>query len=214
MDICVNNVKVQPVKSTKFLGITLASNRSWKSHICNIIKKLNRGIFVLRQTISTLGRKNNLLVFNAFIQSYLSYGISLWGSEEGNATILLNLFRKQKRAIRMMNNIWDRRISCRGLFKKDRILTLASLYIYSLAVFAKRNLSSETCDSIHGYNTRTKTNLHTKAYKKGNIRGYSVSVFNKLPRNLREIENFRSFKRHLKDYLIERECYSLKEFVE
>lgn len=214
LNIYVNNVKIHPVISTKFLGIILASNRSWKPHINSVIKKLNKGIFILRQTTMTLGKKHNLLVFNAFIQSHLSYGITLWGSEEGNATILLDLFRKQKRAVRMINNIWDKRSSCRGLFKKDRILTLASIYIYSLAVYAKRHLTLETCESVHEYNTRNKKNLHTKVFKKGNVRGHYVSVYNKLPAHLKETQSVKSFKRKLKNYLIERECYNFQDLIE
>ena len=134
----------------------MASNRSWKPHISNVIKKLNKGIFVLRQTIMTLGKKYNMLVFNAFIQSHWSYGITIWGSNEGSATILLELFRKQKRAVRMINQIWDKRTSCRGLFRKDKILTLASIYIYSLAVYAKKNLTFDTCDRVQSHDTRKK----------------------------------------------------------
>lgn len=169
LDIHVNNVKILPTQSCKFLGITIASNLSWKPHISKVKNNINRGIFVLRQSSISLGKKHNLLVFNAFIQSHLSYGILLWGSDQSNATILKSLFRKQKRAIRLLNNINDRRVSCRGLFKKDRILTLAGLFIYFAALFAKRHLSSQSNTSVHQHNTRNKKNIFVKPFVKGDV---------------------------------------------
>ena len=49
----------------------------------SILKNLNKGIFVLRQTAISLRKSYNVLVYNAFIQPFLSYGILLWGGSKG-----------------------------------------------------------------------------------------------------------------------------------
>ena len=75
LDLCINNVKISPASSCKFLGLAIARYLSWKTHISNVIRKVYKGIFVLKQTSSSLGKRHNLLVYNAFIQSHLSYGV-------------------------------------------------------------------------------------------------------------------------------------------
>jgi len=214
LDLCINNVKISPASSCRFLGLTIAPNLSWKPHISNVIRKVYKGIFVLKQTSSSLGKRYNLLVYNAFIQSHLSYGVLVWGGEAGNLTLLSVLFRKQKRAIRLLNRINDPKVSCRGLFKKDGIMTLAGLFIYYASIFAKNHLSLRMGSSIHDYNTRNKNKIFVKRYTSGDIAGKSTQIFNKLPTNIRQACSSTAFKKQLKNYVIEREPYTLAEFIE
>ena len=54
LDLCINNVKISPASSCKFLGLAIAPYLSWKTHISNVIRKVYKGIFVLKQTSSSL----------------------------------------------------------------------------------------------------------------------------------------------------------------
>ena len=62
------------------------------------------------------------------------YGIILWG----NSPISRDIFKIQKRAIRIITNK-SRRGSCKHFFKQLQILTLPSQYIFSLLVFVNEN---------------------------------------------------------------------------
>ena len=85
----------------------------------------------------------------------MTYGLIFWG----NSTDRNDVFKLQKRAIRLITNS-SNRTSCRGLFKKLGILPLQSQYILSLALFVSKNMEIFTSNSdIHAKNTRNKCNL-------------------------------------------------------
>lgn len=50
-DINLNHAVIKSVDSHNFLGISVNRKLSWKGHIENIIKKINRGLFVLKQPL-------------------------------------------------------------------------------------------------------------------------------------------------------------------
>lgn len=214
LNLEVNSVKISPAVSTKFLGLCISSNLSWKPQIQSITKCLNKGIFVLKQTGKSINRNHNQLVFNAFIQSYLSFGILLWGGLSGNLTQLEALFKKQKRALRLLLGISDQRTSCRGLFKKCNSMTLFGMYLYFAALYAKKHLANHSYASVHQHNTRNKNNIFQNHCLEGEVRGNCIKIFNKLPLCIKSIDDYLVFKRKLKRYVIERECYSYKEFIE
>ena len=214
LDLHINNVKIQPSSSSKFLGMIVDHKLSWKQHIKGLLKKILKGIFVLKQTAVSLGKKHNLMVFNAFIQSHLSYGILLWCGSSRNKLLIESVFRKQKRALRLLNGVKDQKTSCRGMFKKDNLMTLAGLFIYSASIHARKHLSTLTCSSVHSHNTRNSENLFVKKFVKGDVSLKCVQVFNKLPTYVKQAPSMSSFKIKLKHYIIEREPYDIQEFVE
>lgn len=214
LDLYINDVKIFPTQSCKFLGMSISSNLSWDHHIRNVLKNINKGIFVLRQSSTSLGRKHNLLVFNAFIQSHLSYGIILWGCDLDNSTRIQSVFRKQKRAIRLLNNVNDQKVSCRGLFKKDGLLTLAGIFIYFAAIFAKKHLSLHACSSVHNHNTRNKKDIYVKSFIKGDVSFRCVQMYNRLPNTIKSACSMAAFKNSLKRHLVEMEPYTIGEFVQ
>jgi len=73
-------------------------------------------------------------IYFSYVHSVISYGIIFWG----NSHFSTNVFKIQKRIIRIIINI-VRRNSCRQLFKQLQILPLPSQYIFSLLVFVNKN---------------------------------------------------------------------------
>jgi hypothetical protein len=95
-------------------------------------------------------------IYHSYVHSILAYGIIFWG----NSYFRDNIFRIQKRIIRVITNL-IKRDSCRELLKKLQILTLQSQYIFSLLVFVVKNRSYFIFNSdIHDINTRFNQNLH------------------------------------------------------
>lgn len=212
LSISINNIKIQQVKLTKFLGINIASDLKWNVHIAEICKNVRKGIFLLKQSNQNLNKKSNILVYHAFIQSHLAFGIVIWGSEVKHKKALDGLFKLQKRAIRMLNGVRDKTVSCRSLFKNDNILTLTSLYIYFAAIFVKEKLSLETTSSKHSYNTRNKTNVNRENDLANTTKFKLITIYNSLPSPILEIRDILSFKRKLKKILIDSVFYTLEEF--
>ena len=48
--IFLDNTKLERVKQTKFLGVLIDENLSWRNHIDNLSKKMTKNIGVLNET--------------------------------------------------------------------------------------------------------------------------------------------------------------------
>lgn len=208
VNISVQNVIINQVSVTKFLGIQISSDFKWSTQIESIIKNVNRGIFVLSQTSQVTDKNTNLLVFNAFTQSFISYGIIVWGREKGEKGLLMKLLRRQKKALRIVHHKSDRSASCRTLFKSYRILTVTSLYIYFSCIYARSKLSV----SHHSYNTRHKTKCYDQNANSNSIDFISHSILCKIPDSIFKSTSMLSFKKQLKSFLLEHSFYSMDEF--
>lgn len=97
--------------------------------------------------------------------------------------------------------------SCRGIFKKLNLLTLSSLYIYQASLLARKYCSEKTNKKIHEYNTRTKDKLHVGGGCEKSPLFNCIPIYNKLPKNLVELVKLDTFKKKLKEWLIEKEFY-------
>ena len=105
------------------------------------------------------------------------------------------------------------RTSCRQLFKELNILTLGSLYIYCKWLVSWEN----TCQSleqnfkVHKYNTWRKMDIHVElhnaeVYKKSVI-NMGNKVCNNLPGFIKEIDDYKAFKKELKLFLLRHSFY-------
>jgi hypothetical protein len=156
--------KVNPInnaRSTNFLGLTLDSTLSRKTHIDQLSSKLKSACYVIRSLKSVISTKNFTTIFFSYVHSIIAYGIIFWG----NSPYSNNIFKLQKRAIRIIMNA-DNRVSCRELFKKLNILPLHSQYILSLLLFVVKNIDEFTSKSdVHTINTRHRSDLHPPSIK-------------------------------------------------
>jgi hypothetical protein len=118
---------IDEVKSTKFLGMYIDNHMNWKNHIEQIPPKLSVACFSIRTLTYTLNLDNLRMVYFAYFHSVLTYGIIF----SGNSTNVHQVFKVQKRTVRVMTGVGPRS-SCRGLFRKLKILPLPCQYILSL----------------------------------------------------------------------------------
>ena len=124
---------LKKVTETKFLGVIIDEKLEWKSHIKYIGKKVSsttRSLWEMRRIITKSLRNS---VYNALVNSHLSYAISVWGSG-ANEYKLKPLFTIQKRCLRNLFKI--RKVSehikghTKSTFNKYNILTVYNLYYY------------------------------------------------------------------------------------
>jgi hypothetical protein len=199
--------------STSFLGLTLDDTLSWKLHIDQLCTKLKSACFILRTLTPLLTQQNMKIIYFSYFHSIMNYGMIFWG----NSADRNNVFKLQKRAIRLITNS-SNRTSCRGLFKGLGILPLQSQYILSLALFVIKNMEIFTPNSdIHTRNTRNKSNLflpqtRLTKYQKG-VYFAGTKIFNHLPKNIKKLsENPIKFKSELMKFLLLGSFYSIEEF--
>ena len=132
--------------------------------------------------------------------------------------IMRNIFIIQRRAIRIILRLGPRS-SCREGLKKFGICAVPCLYIYSLMLFAIKNLNIyQTNSFVHGMNTKQQNKLHIPLVRPTSIQRYvyysSVKIFNQLPQNIFKFcNNIQTSKTLLRDYFAENASYSIEEFL-
>jgi len=152
-------VEMNTVQECKFLGVQLDRNLNWKPHISILKTKLNSAAFVIRR-FSKLGNTQlAILAYNSLFQSRISYAIEAWGSCSDQ--LFQSIFKTQKRVIRSIKGPKLRQ-SCREAFKDLQIMTLPSIYVYQILLYAKYvfdNNGFALNENYHNYNTRGKGDL-------------------------------------------------------
>jgi len=215
IQIIASNSIITNINSTKFLGLILDSTLSWNDQIIALTSKLNKACYAIRAVKSCMSPDVLRTIYFSYVHSLISYGIIFWG----NSRFSTNIFKIQKRIIRIITNT-GRRDSCRQLFKQLQILPLPSQYIYSLLVFVNKNRELFLSNSeIHELNTRSNQNLHLPSTNLTLVqRGvlYSGSkIYNCLPLSIKaHSNNAKRFKATLKRYLIEHIFYSIDEYYQ
>jgi hypothetical protein len=113
----------------------------------------------------------------------------------------------------------SRRTPCKPLFQKLKILTLTSLYVFSIMRFLSSNLDKFTfSSSVHSFNTRQRLKLYKPVAR---LKMYQccpyytcIKIYNKLPDDLIfQLTNKKQFLSKLTKYLVDRPCYTLHECV-
>jgi hypothetical protein len=143
-----------------------------ENHIDLLTKKLSSACFLFRNIKQHVSFSALKMIYHSLFHSVISYGIMFWGNSPHSPII----FKMQKRVpvIRTLLGR-DYRESCRGLFMKLKILTLASQYILSLLLFVVHNEGYFAPNSVyHKFNTRHKDDLHLPhasltMYQRGDI---------------------------------------------
>jgi hypothetical protein len=138
-------------------------------------------------------------------------GGGMWGE------VNVRIFGIQKRVVRLMAGV-SSRTSCRQLFKEMSVLTLASSYILELTCFIRKYCQYLDLNShVHNHNTRRKLDIHVQSYKtdiyKKSVLNMGTKAYNKLPSYIKEIDNYKAFKKKLKLFLLRHTFYSVEELM-
>jgi hypothetical protein len=201
--------------STSIFGITIENTLFWKSHLDQLISKLSTACYAIRAVKPIMLQGALVMVYHACLDSIMSYGIIFGGSSLHS----INIFRLQKRAIRIIITGVRNRDSCRGNFKRLKILHLQSKYVFSMLMFVVHNMNQYRSSSdIHSKNTRQSVDLYQpltrlSVYQKGTFY-MDIKIFNSLPSKIKDlIHNIKQFKRVLKNFLYLNSFYTLEEYL-
>lgn len=209
-----NSLPFEFPESLNFLGLILDYNLKWSSHIDALAKKLSKAVFALRIIHQNCSKAAALTLYYGLIYSKLNYGIIFWG--QASSLLLSRIFRLQKRAVRIINNLKPSE-SCRPYFIKDKLLTLPCIYILNILIFVKENFQYYKHHLVtHGHHTRQSNSLmpiqhNMSSYSKGPLY-VGIKYYNKLPEKFKTLNNTR-FKSKIKKILQKKAYYDLKEFI-
>ena len=159
--ITINNTIILATSNHDFLGVVLDKTLSFSQHINLVSSKISKTIGILFKIKDFVPKNILRIIYTSLIQSYLSYGISVWGA--ANPTNLHPLIILQKRAIRLISNS-NYLDHTNPIFHNFNILKLNDLYkirclkyIYSTIFLNKHKfiLDFITAQQInHNYHTR------------------------------------------------------------
>lgn len=96
----LNNIAIKHVTETKFLGVIIDDKLSWQPHINSLSKKLACSAGILSRIKDSVPSHLHKSLYHTLFESYLSYGITVWGGVSYNK--LLPLFRMQKKCCRIL----------------------------------------------------------------------------------------------------------------
>ena len=88
--------------STKFLGMHIDENISWKKHISETNKKNSRALFCIKQVKNSLPKCSLRTLYFSLIHPHICYGLLAWGNSD--LKVINSTIKLQKRAIRVIHN--------------------------------------------------------------------------------------------------------------
>lgn len=213
VEIKIDNVKIERVAQTKFLGVILNQTLSWDDHIHMIKQKIVKNSGIILRIRKHIPPTVLVSLYQTLIQPYFNYCNIVWAI---NRTAVLNdLFLRQKRIIRIITG--SKFLSHTApLFKLLNILPLADLNDLQVACFVfrcRKNLLPHkfcsmfiTNSSIHSHNTRHKFDLthvyHRLTLRSVTVRFYGITLWNSLSDQLKNCHTLYQFKKLYKHFLI------------
>lgn len=210
----INNITLEKVNHTKFLGLQVDENLSWSIHVEYTAKKVNSAYFAIRNLRNVMEKQYLLNIYFALAYPHLKYLVLYWGT----SAYAQRIFILQKRIIRLIFSL-NPLESCRPVFLNKKIFTFYSILIYEAALYVKLNQNKFPLrENLHDHNTRNANHIHIhnfslSTYTRGPY--YLCSnIYNKLPNELKEITIISKFKKKLRDFLWASAFYSLQEYYE
>jgi hypothetical protein len=98
------------------------------------------------------------------------------------------------------------------------MLTVISYVLEVLCYIKKYRRSISDNSVIHEHNTRRKTDLHVQSCRTSlfqkSVMNTGIKLFNHLTPELKQLDDFKQFRKKLKLLLLTRPLYSLKEYFE
>ena len=78
----LHNVELESASAAKYLGVTIADDLSWSSHIDNTTKKANQNLGFLKRNIRVHNKDPKSVAYKTFVRSQLEYAstVSLYGT--------------------------------------------------------------------------------------------------------------------------------------
>ena len=125
-ELFIDGITLKRKTVTRFLGVFIDENVTWKPHIKTISTKISKSICILYRERLIVPRKQLNQLYFSFVHSYLNYANLAWGSTQKAKFFL---YRQQNHSIRLLS-FKDQLTLSRHLFKE-----IGALNIYEINIF-------------------------------------------------------------------------------
>ena len=89
INISIDNVQIERVKTFNFLGIMLDESLTWTEHTNMVANKISSVAGVLHRLKNIFPWEILLTLYNTLILSYINYGLLVWGVKSNRIDVLL-----------------------------------------------------------------------------------------------------------------------------
>lgn len=198
-----NSYEINAVNAVKYLGVFLDSNMKWDIHIKYVCKKLRSLLSKFRYLTNVLTLNQLTILYYSLIESHIRYGLAAWGGALKTYIHPLQVLQKYHLKIIYKKN---RRFPSDELFNISKVLEVRQLYYKKIVTHYhyKKNIY---IFPIHDHNTRQKQfqilPLMQKAIGQRSYAFVGPKFYNRLPEDIKEINNNYKFKKKLNKYVSE-----------
>ena len=208
--IYIDNVELEKVSSTKFLGVIIDDKLNWNKQIQHVKNKIAKSISIMYKVKYFLEEAALLTVYSSLVLPYLNYCVEIWGNTyKSNLKGVITL---QKRAVRIVGKV-EYSSPTNPIFYKFRLLKLLDIIKLNTCVImfkAYNNLLNRRLAKRFVLNksaTRQGNKFYVQ-YKRTKLKSFSisccgVSLWNGLDSSLREIKIVTLSKKHIKLVFLE-----------
>ena len=149
------------ILETKFLGVTIDENLTWKTHIDNISKNISKGIGVINHIKHFVPNEVLYSLYCTLVLPYINYGVLAWGNT--SKSHLEKVFKLQKKALRIISNS---PYLCHSapIFKNYNVLNVYDTYNLELSTFMYKHFYDQLPKAFNNYFIRQPTDhrYHTR----------------------------------------------------
>jgi len=193
------------------LGVYFDPALTFKYHIQQLLTKLNQAIYLLRTVKNFLPKESIRLLYYSLFHCHLNYACEIWSS--ASDTLLNQIFKKQKIAIRLITNTRYNAHST-PLFKTEGILPLNLLIQFNKANFMQgivqnkapiifndtwmTNMQHRQLLNTYDRELRNDSELFIPFSRTNQLSRFPIislpTIWNSLPSNVTIVRNTREFK--------------------
>lgn len=211
--VCIDNLPISKVSTTKFLGLTLDDSLTWIHHsayVTNIVSKYSGILFRLKHFLTS----NTLFsLYNSLVLPHLQYCSIIWADK--NNCNLHRIHLKQKQIIRLCTNA-PFLAHTPPLFAKFKTLTIYDIHKLQIALFMYKYNNNHLpdifanyfikCNAIHEYGTRSSDLYRPFNFKnnlaRNTIRRQGPILWNNINLDIRISVSVNNYKNKYKYYLL------------
>ena len=215
LNLTIESISIQQVSKHRLLGVELDDQLSWKAHTDKVCKKLSQNLFLLSKLKHYVGIVARKLFFKSHIKAHVDYASTVWDKcSEVHFKRVNSLYRRAAKLI-----LPDPSLTTDEKMKKLGILPLDKQLAFNKAVFmykiVRRKAPAYLCNTFEHSQARYENSKSTLKVIRPRIDltktslSYSgASLWNSLPRCLKDKRSLNAFKTSMHKHIILNQCNS------
>jgi hypothetical protein len=200
----LKGIKLSIDKTTKYLGVDLDSELSWRHHYDRVTKKANNMLGFLRRNLRNTSQQTKTNAYIALVRSSVEYCCTVWSPHYGTHKYQLEMV--QRRAARFITNRFHNTSSVDSMLEELNCETLETrrtkhqlTMLYRIVnklvdIDANKYLTPRRKMPRHPHGSGFLPVTHTSDIFKYSFFPRSIPLWNDLPASVAEAPSLASFK--------------------